>query len=359
MEWFIETRFGDPVLCIDITSTQLVYGSALGQIGFLNISTKEQFLLTEIAEESIKGIYITEDSIIYASIGDLYALVLFKNDLNEWHMEGICHDGREHTNLLCGFTQVLQHRSRICLLVIEEDQETLASIRAEGKNKLIITDAASGEHEEYSGLVFPKFSVPFYFSSEKLLWLERDLSGSRILKIVNFNPLSHNTVKYLERSFGPIACPHILHETIFFIHNLMWVKAMDIATGDVITTIGRHSSEVVAIFPIVVCPPQSQEKTHQENNSLVMKDLVIAVDKKGIICLWQDGESVETINLSKLEGLSVDSNDRFFGMGYPYVLKAGGVMIAISTDIGIIVVRSDFLISIGGIDPLNNFTNTV
>ena len=359
MEWFIETRFGDPVLCIDITGSQLVYGSALGQVGFLNISTKEQFLLTEIAEESIKGIYITEENIIYASVGDLYVLVLFRNESNEWHMEGICHEGREHTNLLCGFTQVLQHRSKICLLVIEEDQETLASIRAEGKNKLIITNAATGEHEEYSGLIFPRFSVPFYYSSEKLLWLERDLVGSRILKIVNFNPVSHTTVRYLDRSFGPITCPHILHDTIFFIQDFRWIKAMDITTGDIIITIGKQSCEILAIFPIIVCPPQNYEKSQNENNSLVMKDLVISIDKKGIICLWQDGVVVETINLNKLEGLSVDSDDRFFGMGYPYVLKAGGVLIAVSTDIGIIVVRSEFLKSIGGIDPLNNFTNTV
>ena len=83
MEWFIETRFGDPILSIDIIGGQLVYGSALGQVGFLNLTSKEQFLLTEIAEESIKGIYITEDNIIYAAVGDLYVLVLFRNESGE------------------------------------------------------------------------------------------------------------------------------------------------------------------------------------------------------------------------------------------------------------------------------------
>ena len=55
----------------------------------------------------------------------------------------------------------------------------------------------------------------------------------------------------------------------------------------------------------------------------------------------------------------MDSEDRFFGMGYPYVLKAGGIFIAVTTDIGIIIVKSEYLKSIGGIDPLNNFTNTI
>ena len=35
------------------------------------------------------------------------------------------------------------------------------------------------------------------------------------------------------------------------------------------------------------------------------------------------------------------------------------IFIAVTTDIGIIIVKSEYLKSIGGIDPLNNFTNTI
>lgn len=359
MEWFIETRFGDPILCIDITGSQMVHGSALGQVGFLNLTTKEQFLLTEIAEESIKGIHITEENIIYASVGDLYVLVLFRNESGEWHMEGVCHEGREHTNLLCGFTQVLQHKAKVCLLVIEEDQETLASIRAEGKNKLIVTNSATSEHEEYTGLIFPKFSVPFFYNSEKLLWMERDLAGARVLKLVTFNPLGHSTVKYLNKKFGSIACPYIVQDSIILIHEFKYIRSLDIVSGEITGTIASSENEILAIFPIMICMPPSIDRNNQENNMLVMKALVISVDKAGIICLWQEGNAIESIDLSKLDGLSVDSSDRFFGMGYPYVLKAGGIYIAVSTDIGIIVVKSEYLKMIGGIDPLNNFTNTI
>lgn len=83
LEFVIETRFGDPVLCMDMMGSQLAYGSALGQIGYLHILNKDQILLTEMTEEAIRGIYINEESTIYATIGDLYILVLYRNDKGE------------------------------------------------------------------------------------------------------------------------------------------------------------------------------------------------------------------------------------------------------------------------------------
>ena len=359
MEWFIETRFGDPVLSIDISTELLVYGSALGQVGCYNFSSKEQFLLTEMAEESIKGIHISEDNLIYASVGDLYVMVLIRDDNKDWHMEGVCHQGREHTNLLCGYTQIMQHKTKVCLLVIEEDRDTLNSIRAEGKNKLIVTNSATGENEEFLNQVFPKYSVPFYFNSEKLLWLERDLSGQRALKLLTFNPLNTRTIKYLEKSFGSITCPYIVQENIIFVHNFRFIRTLDIATGEEMGIIGEHLSEIVAIFPTMVCIQQNSDRAGQENNLLAVKYLVIAVDKEGKLRVWQEGNLMEEIDLCNMDGITVDSSDRFFGMGYPYVLKASGNILAVSTDVGILVIKSEYLNSVGGIDPLNNYTNTI
>lgn len=359
MEWFIETRFGDPILSIDISSELLVFGSALGQVGCFNFSTKEQFLLTEMAEESIKGIHISEENLIYASVGDLYVMVLIRDENKDWHMEGVCHQGREHTNLLCGYTQILQHKTKVCLLVIEEDKDTLNSIRAEGKSKLIVTNSATGEYEEYLNQVFPKYSVPFYFNSEKLLWLERDLYGNRALKLMTFNPLSTRNVKYLDKTFGSISCPYLVQDNIIFVQDFKVIKALDTATGDELSTIGVHESEIVAIFPTMVCIQQNSERVGQENNLLAVKYLVIAVDKEGKLRVWQEGVLMEEIDLCKMEGITVDSSDRYFGMGYPYVLKASGKIVAVSTDVGILVIRSEYLNSVGGIDPLNNYTNTI
>lgn len=359
MEWFIETRFGDPVLSIDISPEILVYGSALGQVGCLNFVSKEQFLLTEMAEESIKGIHISEDNLIYASVGDLYVMVLIRDENRDWHMEGICHQGREHTNLLCGFTQILQHKTKVCLMVIEEDRETLNSIRAEGKSKLIVTNSATGEHEEFLNQIFPKYSVPFYFNSEKLLWMERDLNGQRALKILTFNPLEMKNVKYLNKAFGTITSPFIVQDCIIFVHNFNFIRCIDIATGEITKTIGSHNAEILAIFPSVICVNQNSDRGGQENNMLIVKFLVISVDKLAKLCVWQEGKLMEEIDLCKLDGISVDSCDRFFGMGYPYVLKASGCIVAVSTDVGILVIKSEFLQSIGGIDPLNNYTNTL
>ena len=92
---------------------------------------------------------------------------------------------------------------------------------------------------------------------------------------------------------------------------------------------------------------------------MAVKFLVIAVDKQGKLRVWQERRLVEEIDLCKMDGITVDSYDRYFGMGYPYVLKASGSIVAISTDVGILVIRSEYLNSVGGIDPLNNYTNAI
>lgn len=83
IENFIENRFGDPVFSMDFVGPQLVYGTALGQIAYYNIETHEHIMLTEMTEECVKGIHLSEDNFICAAIGDLYVLVLYKNENGE------------------------------------------------------------------------------------------------------------------------------------------------------------------------------------------------------------------------------------------------------------------------------------
>ena len=59
---------------------------------------------------------------------------------------------------------------------------------------------------------------------------------------------------------------------------------------------------------------------------------------------------MEEIDLGDLEGLNIDSSERFFSLGYPYIVKASGEHISVSTDLGILIVNSMYLKHIGGLD---------
>jgi hypothetical protein len=114
---------------------------------------------------------------------------------------------------------------------------------------------------------------------------------------------------------------------------------MEINSGSVISEIGRHDSEILDFFPVFL----KNYENFQETGNLQYADLVISVDKDAKVYLWQDGEVLEVIDMCALDGISVDDRSRYFGMGYPYMVKAYGQSIVISTDIGIVVLKSDYL----------------
>lgn len=84
-------------------------------------------------------------------------------------MDEITHQAREHTSSLCLMSHILQNKSKICIFVIDDDENTLDSIRAEGKSKLIVHNLTLGNFQEYSGIYLPKDSVPLDLNSDRLL----------------------------------------------------------------------------------------------------------------------------------------------------------------------------------------------
>lgn len=338
MEYFIETRFGDPILSIDISKQFLVFGSALGQIGLFSSDTGEQFLLTELAEEGVKGVNINDEGHIFASIGDLYILAFKQNENNEWISERITFENRQHTSILCNNTQVLQYKMKICLLAID-NTSFLLSEKIEMRHRLFVFDCFTRWSEEFKGINFPKFSVPLSFTGDELLWMERDAEGTRVLKLLDFETLTAQVIKYFNKDFGTITCVCYAKEHIVFVHNLSCIKIMDTLTGNILRCACENDTEILAIFSYFT------GTCDETDSSKVLKNLnlIISVDKSAKICIWQESDPIETIDLCCLEGIKVDSCDRFFGMGYPYKLIAYNVYIAVSTDIGIIVVKSDYL----------------
>lgn len=158
MEYFIETRFGDPVLAMALSKEQLVYGTALGQIGYFEVDSKTFLLLTETTEEGIQGIHIDQDCFIYASIGDLFMLCLLKTESGQWHMDGVHPIGREHTPELCSVTYSLQ----------SETQMLIVTVGNEHVEPAYILSAETAESHVIEGLRLPTGAVPVQFTGDRL-----------------------------------------------------------------------------------------------------------------------------------------------------------------------------------------------
>lgn len=76
LECFIDIRFGDPVFALTMNSTSLAYGSALGRILYYNFITSEENTVSEFSEEHIRGVFLNEDNVLFACIGDLKGIII-------------------------------------------------------------------------------------------------------------------------------------------------------------------------------------------------------------------------------------------------------------------------------------------
>lgn len=163
---FIDIRFGDPALCLSMTSQSIVYGSAFGRILYHNFVTYQEEIICEFSEECTKGIYIARDSIIYAAVGDLYNLVAFIGGNTNNPVLAVSHD-RQHTNDTCHDTQVLMHQDKVCLIHIPKDSSDELRL----KSIIYITQISTETRIAYEIDPIPIYSVPLFYDGNRLLLL--------------------------------------------------------------------------------------------------------------------------------------------------------------------------------------------
>ena len=92
------------------------------------------------------------------------------------------------------------------------------------------------------------------------------------------------------------------------------------------TDIGWHDDEIVAMD--------------------VQESKIITIDRSGSIYIWKNLVLGDRIRIQDIESLTDEYKTiPYFEMGYPYSLKVSKSCISISTDHGILVIRSAFLIN--------------
>lgn len=78
-----------------------------------------------------------------------------------------------------------------------------------------------------------------------------------------------------------------------------------------------------------------------------LKTVIVTADVSGCVCVWESTGVIDVIKISELPQLTPKyQKAQYFSMGYPYVIQAFGPRIAISTDLGVLVIKSKALESI-------------
>ena len=367
LEAFIDIRFGDPVLAMGLNYDSVVYGSAVGRVLHYSFESQTERVIKEVCEECVRGIWLSLDSTTYLAIGDLKCIVIVHPGAVNMSLQLIHHE-RVHSISNCPYTQVLMFEDNVCIAVLEPQSE-FASLAAPSYTcSLFVTNLNSQTTKMYSNGKFSMESVLLDFDGSRLLWVEWVDVGIRSLHIFFFSMNENRTLlSGLRKSFGEITFGRLLSDRILLVLDSHKCLLLDI-NSDSQQELLRADSEVIAMTAFEQNVP-SRNSVLQNSHSLIkgevqpdsmlaleeesktraqnLKTIVIAVCVTGRVLTFENGTLMEEIAFSGLMELTARyQHAQYFSMGYPYVVVAFGPRIAISTDLGVLVLRSRYLESV-------------
>jgi len=365
LETFIDTRFGDPVLALSLNYEAVVYGSAVGRVLYYNFDTQTERVIKEVCEECVRGLWLALDSTTYVAIGDLKCLVLVRPGSSDMNLQLIHHE-RVHSITNCPYTQVLMFEDNVCIAVLEPQSE-FASLAAPAYScSLFVTNLNSQSTKMFSSGKFSMESVLLDFDGAKLLWVEWVDVGLRSLHVFFFAMNENRTLlSGLKNTFGEITFGKLLNDRILLVLNGQRFVLLDI-NSDSQVELFQTGDEVVAMTAFVQNVPQrSSLQTSQLRGSEVQPDsmlgleeeskaraqnyklICVAVCQNGAVQVFEHSKQVEEIQFCELLELTARyQRAQYFSMGYPYIVAAYGPRIALSTDLGVLILRSRYLESV-------------
>ncbi|CAG9316751.1 unnamed protein product [Blepharisma stoltei] len=369
LEAYIDIRFGDPVISLSLNYEGLVYGSMMGRLLYYNFYTKEERVINELSEEYIPGVWLSYDNVLYAAIGDQKAMIVVNPDAPRFQKQYVLHE-KLHNSVNCELTQVQMHHDTVCLFTLDPPKEDMQEEFVQSVLPIYLNHLSTQIQEHIEGIRFPAYTMPFDFDGNCLLYMEWEQSGLRTLKMFYMTPNPRLVqVSSFDKSYGKVSFARFLNDSIVYVHKRKTLKILDINSGEEKATLGSHRAEVVALSVVTLqkVQPPNQRRNHRgrlddamyensneeieesvhESQIENLKTVVISADSSGCICVWESTSVIDIIKISELPQLTPQyQKKQYFSMGYPYTIQAFGPRIAISTDLGVLVIKSKALESI-------------
>lgn len=361
LEAFVDIRFGDPVVSLALTCQGLAYGTLVGRIIYHNFYSKTAYVIHELSDEYVPGVWLSHNDTLFAAIGDQRVLVVDSPMDTRPVKHYILHE-KLHNSVSCERTQVRMHQDTVLLFSIQSSEDLTQELTP----PVYVTHLGTRRNQQREGLSFPYGSVPCDYDGEKLLWLGWDEHRAPCLNVYYIrNRLRPHWVLRFPRGYGSITHPRLLSEKVVFVRKLCTIVLVDAEGIGSEVEVGRHCCEVVALSAVKLKPQVVEmnglllaggNRCQSSENELVY-DMdssrdpyvmgVLSVDVKGNIRIWDMTGLVETISIKELPELTDDyQRAQYFAMGYPYTLTACGCRLALSTDLGVLVIRSKYLESL-------------
>ena len=353
LEAFIDIRFGDPVISLSLNSEGLVYGSMMGRILYYQFASREERVINELSDEFISGAYLSHDNILYACIGDLKALIISSPDADRFHKRYVMFE-KIHTSISCELSQIKMHEDTVFLGILEPNSTSDSLTHT--VSPIHIIELSTETQRSIEGIRFPPYSIMFDFDGSRLLWME----FTHNLRTLNLYTIGNDVkeVKKMTKSFGKIGFCKLVGENIIYIHKQRIVKVMS-DSGEDKGEVGRHKEYIVAMTCAKIVKVERNRRIQRiegkvddarvENSDIDLRDpqvqdcktFIITADLGGNIKVWDSEAMVEEISIGILPQLTEKYRKmQYFSMGYPYLIAAYGPRIAISTDLGVLLIRS-------------------
>lgn len=355
LEAFIDIRFCDPVISLSLNSEGLVYGSMMGRLLYYNFLTRDERVINELSDEFISGAWLSNDNILYACIGDLRAL-LIPNPEGERFSKQYVNFEKIHTSISCELSQVKMHEGSIFIGFLEPTG-TSDSL-AHTISPTYIIDLIDGSQNTIEGLKFPPHSVLFDYDGQRLLWMEHE-TKNRKLHLYRVNRASTEILS-LNKGFGKFGFCKFLGENIIYVHNQVTIKILKSNGKDL--EVGSHKNYIIALNCVRIAKSERNRRFNrisgngnegrienvgieeEQQRERDAKNFVISADIGGVIRIWDSEKMVEEIFIKNLPQLTERYQKmQYFSLGFPYYIAAYGPRLAISTDLGVLLIRSRVL----------------
>ena len=182
-------------------------------------------------------------------------------------------------------------------------------------------------------------------------------SNSRVLNIYKIgNDIKQ--VKVFPKGYGKVGFCKFVGDNIVYVHKQKTLKILT-ENGEEKGEVGKHRSYIVAMACVKIFRIANNRRTQKiegkidearlENSDIDLqepeiqgtKSFIITADIAGDIKIWDKNECLEEISISILPQLTQKYQKmQYFSMGYPYMIAAYGSRLAISTDLGVLLIRS-------------------